>query len=109
MKSVKSPMAIERRLTRIRFGHFESSPAVFHWLEAWVFWFDEWRAFDAHEVMWNAGVMCRAEFEATYGPLPELPETAFAGTARERLRFRPRSIARQRFRPGRWREHAFAT
>jgi hypothetical protein len=95
MKQIRQ---IRLPITALRYGSFESCPTIFHWLEAWVFWFDEWREFDAHEVMWNAGVMARAEFEATFGPLPELPEAVFPGTARKRLRFRPRSIARQRFR-----------
>jgi hypothetical protein len=100
------------RKLRPKFGAFESCPTIFHTFEAWVFWYgDAWREFSAFEVMWHAGVMSRAEFEATYSPLPELPEAAFADyytpsgrTTRDWLRFRPRSVARQRFRPGRWRE-----
>jgi hypothetical protein len=62
--------------TQIRYGHFESHPAIFTNDEAWVF-FDTWRELGASEVLFHAGLMTRAGFELTYGPLPALPERAF--------------------------------
>jgi hypothetical protein len=79
---------IERRLTRIYFGHFEACPAVFHSLEAWVFWMDDtWREFDSWEVYWNAGILRASKFDKTISAWPALPEYAFATYPKARLRY----------------------
>jgi hypothetical protein len=64
------------------YGVFEGCyPAIFTPFEAWVFGIHggrpRWRAFDAFDVHWGAGVMSRAEFNETFGELPPLPDGAF--------------------------------
>jgi hypothetical protein len=67
----------------ILYGHFESCPARFHELEAWVLWYRAWHEFDSWEVFWGAGVMTKEEFEKDWARtypagLPPLPPHAFA-------------------------------
>jgi hypothetical protein len=79
---------IERRLTRICFGHFEACPAVFHSLEAWVYWYgDTWREFPSYEVIWNAGILRASKFDETISAWPALPEHAFATYPKARRRY----------------------
>lgn len=64
--------------TQIRYGFFESMPAIFTRYEAWVLYANEWREINAGEVTTNAGLMSKDKFEKSYGKLPPLPSRAFA-------------------------------
>lgn len=67
------------------FGIFEGGPSIFTDNEAWVFYRDRWRRFNAAEILFHAGViMSRAKFDKTFIGLPPLPPGAFS-----RLRSRP--------------------
>jgi hypothetical protein len=74
MKPVMSPITV-------RYGAFESDPAIFNWHEAWILGVgDIWREFNATEVLFHAGIMTKEKFEKTYGALPALPKHAFVRT-----------------------------
>jgi hypothetical protein len=68
-------MALSREL---RYGAFESNPAIFNDFEAWVqFGTKDWQKMPVAEVRYSVGVLSKAAFDKTYGHLPALPKTAF--------------------------------
>lgn len=66
-------------ITTLRYGHFESMPAIFTKPlgEAWVLYGGIWRELGPFEVSFGAGLMTKESFKKTYGKLPPLPKHAF--------------------------------
>jgi hypothetical protein len=59
--------------------------------EAWVFDIDRtgtWREMNAAEVLFHAGVMTKAKFEASFRTLPPLPKRAFTSLPNPELKAR---------------------
>ena len=66
--------------TQIRYGFFESMPAIFHAYEAWVLFGNDWCQINSGEVTFGAGLMTEEKFKKSYGALPALPENAFGAS-----------------------------
>lgn len=64
----------------MKYGAFESFPAMFDELEGWVLFPspNEWRELPHSEVLQKTKIMSEAEFRRTYGKLPPLPKVAFS-------------------------------
>ena len=61
-----------------KFGAFESNPARFTDIEAWVYQHDNvWRKMNVAEVRQHAALLSEADYLAAYPDLPALPKAAF--------------------------------
>lgn len=63
----------------MKYGVFEGYPARWNYYEGWVCWEGEWKSLPPMEVMGNARVVNAAEFQETFGTVPNLPAGAFQG------------------------------
>jgi hypothetical protein len=62
----------------MEYGAFESNPAMWNDNEAWVLQHDNvWWEMNLGEVVDNAWLLSKGEFDETYGVLPSLPKAAF--------------------------------